>query len=170
MVVGPRLVLDLEEEIVKGVQLPHQPAGQPFLHGERGIGLAGLFQVRFRRKRVQLLPRGDGKRLDVVSWIERMDRPLLVAVRGAEQRELDDDAPLVGFANECFEPREILGREAFEIKLVAATHVARPVAPSPRREELARCGRKRVALDTERALRLDITAGEDAGVVHPVVL
>ncbi len=78
-----------------------------------------------------------------------MQRPLLLVVGGAEEREFDHHAPLARLANEVVQPCEVVGRETVEVEFVAAARVTRLVAPRPRRDKPARCRRECVPLDAK---------------------
>ena len=160
MVVRPGLVLNLEEQVVVLVQFAHQPANESLLDRHR----------RTVVRRVEFFPVGHGDRLDVVRRVQRMDGPLLLAIRGTEERQLDDNSSAAGFGDEVREASEVVRVETVQVELVSASRVTRLLAARPRREKSSGCGGQGIPLDAERALRLDVTAGEDPRVIHSVAL
>ena len=158
VVVRPRLVLDLIENVRRAIELPHDFAGECFLSGEDAAVVQG----------VEFFPVGEGVVINMIGWIERTDRPTEIGVNRAEKRDLHHNAEPVRFRHEVPETGEEPWVPLVKIEFVSSARIAWRAAARPRCQKPAGLGSERVPLDAESARFFYITPDENPRVVHPV--
>jgi hypothetical protein len=94
--------------------------------------------------------------------------PLLFFVKWTEEGEFDNDPSPARIPDQIFQSIKVGGIPPAQIEFVASFGIAGNIAPRPRTNETVLGGRQRVAADVERALRLDVSAGENPGVIQAI--
>jgi len=153
--VGPRLVLDLVEDVVEGRELGHQLAHERFLARDEAVVVEGLHALLGQ----------PGRPVHVVVGMQGRELPA-AAVIGAEQRDLGHYSPLRGVGDDRLEAREVRGVPPVEVESVPAEPITRRLAAGPGDEGSTRGGGERVEADPEIALLLEVGPGEEADEVQ----